>query len=72
MEKIVGVLAIAAFIMITGVAKANPIDSVINWFEAEKQKTIEYQKKSWAKSSDDFSSFVSKFGLKGKDNESQN
>ena len=43
-EKIIGVLAIAAFIMITGVAKANPI---LDWFEAEKTKTIEYQKKSW-------------------------
>ena len=43
-EKIVGVLAILAFILITGVAKANPI---LDWFEAEKTKTIEYQKKSW-------------------------
>ena len=43
-EKIVGVLAILAFILITGVAKANPI---LNWFNAEKTKTIEFQKKSW-------------------------
>tara|TARA_X000001382_G_C3055748_1_gene142635 strand:- start:187 stop:414 length:228 start_codon:yes stop_codon:yes gene_type:complete len=43
-EKIVGVLAILAFILITGVAKANPI---LDWFNAEKTKTIEYQKKSW-------------------------
>ena len=31
--------------LITGIAKANP---VVNWFEAEKKKTIEYQKNSWA------------------------
>jgi len=43
-EKIVGVLAILAFLLITGVAKANPI---LDWFNAEKTKTIEFQKKSW-------------------------
>ena len=43
-EKIVGVLVILAFILITGVAKANPI---LDWFNAEKTKTIEFQKKSW-------------------------
>ena len=41
------VLAIAAFLMITGVAKANP---VLNWFENEKKKVVEYQTKSWANS----------------------
>jgi len=30
-EKIVGVLAILAFLLITGVAKANPI---LDWFNA--------------------------------------
>ena len=34
-----------AFMLITGIAKANP---VVNWFETEKNKTIEYQKNSWA------------------------
>ena len=43
-EKIVGVLAILAFLLITGVAKANPI---LDWLNAEKTKTIEFQKKSW-------------------------
>ena len=33
-----------AFMLITGVAKANPI---LDWFNAEKTKTIEFQKKSW-------------------------
>ena len=47
----------------TGVAKANP---VLNWFEAEKQKTIEYQKNSWSNAKEDFSNLVKKFGLLGK------
>lgn len=46
-EKIVGVLAILAFILITGVAKANP---VTNWITSEKNKIVEYQTKSWADS----------------------
>ena len=46
-EKIVGVLAILAFILITGVAKANP---VTNWLTNEKNKIVEYQTKSWADS----------------------
>ena len=41
-------------------ANANP---VLNWFENEKQKTIEYQTKVWSKSKEDFSDFVKKFGL---------
>ena len=46
LEKCIGVLAILVFMLITGVAKANP---VVNWFEAEKNKTVEYQKDSWEK-----------------------
>jgi len=46
-EKIVGVLAILAFILITGVAKANP---VTNWITNEKNKIVDYQTKSWADS----------------------
>ena len=46
LEKCIGVLAILVFMLITGVAKANP---VVNWFEAEKNKTVEYQKESWEK-----------------------
>ena len=46
-EKIVGVLAILAFILITGVAKANP---VTDWITNEKNKIVEYQTKSWADS----------------------
>ena len=44
-EKIIGVLAILVFLLITGVAKANP---VLNWFETEKEKTIAFQKQSWS------------------------
>jgi len=47
LEKVFFVVAIAAFLMITGVAKANP---VLNWFENEKNKIVEYQTKSWADS----------------------
>ena len=62
-EKIVGILAIAAFIMITGVAKAEdktitPQEFVSNVAEVpgklvkfignEVDKTKEYQAKSWA------------------------
>ena len=63
-EKIIGVLAIAAFIMITGVAKADeqktitPQEFVSNVAEvpgklvkfigSEVEKTKEYQAKSWA------------------------
>ena len=32
-------------------AHANP---VLNWFESEKQKTIEYQTKAWTKTKDQF------------------
>ena len=70
LEKVVMVLGILVFMLITGVAKANP---VVNWFEAEKKKTIEYQKKSWANSKIQFAktkeSILNLF--KSKKNESQ-
>ena len=47
LEKVFMVLAIAAFLMITGVAKANP---VTDWLTNEKNKIVEYQTKSWADS----------------------
>ena len=87
MEKIVGILAIAAFIMITGVAKAEdktitPQEFVSNVAEVpgklvkfignEVDKTKEYQAKSWAKTKEDFASLVKKFGLLGEKDESQN
>ena len=44
-ETIMIAIAGLAFMLITGIAKANP---VVNWFETEKNKTIEFQKNSWA------------------------
>ena len=50
-ETIMIAIAALAFMLITGIAKANP---VVNWFEAENKKTIEYQKESWANSKTQF------------------
>ena len=69
-ETIMIAIAGLIFMLVTGIAKANP---VLNWFEAEKNKTIEYQKKSWANSKEQFAqtkqSILNLF--KSKDNESQ-
>ena len=69
-ETIMIAIAGLIFMLITGIAKANP---VLNWFEAEKNKTIEYQKKSWANSKEQFAqtkqSILNLF--KSKKNESQ-
>tara|TARA_Y100001972_G_scaffold59464_1_gene72781 strand:+ start:80 stop:307 length:228 start_codon:yes stop_codon:yes gene_type:complete len=54
---------IAVIVISMKMANANP---VLNWFEKEKQKTIEYQTKAWAESKEDFSNFVKKFGLLSK------
>ena len=70
-EKIVGVLAILAFILITGVAKANP---VTDWITNEKNKIVEYQTKSWSDSKIQFAqtkqSILNLFN-KAKDNVTQ-
>ena len=44
----IGIVALA-FMLITGVAKANP---VIDWFQAEKEKTIAFQQKGWQDAKD--------------------
>tara|TARA_Y100000591_G_C21573448_1_gene564584 strand:+ start:153 stop:374 length:222 start_codon:yes stop_codon:yes gene_type:complete len=62
-ETIMIAIAGLIFMLVTGIAKANP---VLNWFENEKKKTIEYQTKVWSKSKEDFSDFVKKFGLLSK------
>ena len=46
-ETIMIAIAALAFMLITGVAKANP---VTNWLTNEKNKIVEYQTKSWADS----------------------
>ena len=69
-ETIMIAIAGLIFMLITGIAKANP---VVNWFENEKNKTIEFQKKSWADSKTQFAqtkqSILNLF--KSKKNESQ-
>ena len=80
-------VAALAFMLITGIAKSEektitPKEFVSNvaevpskvgiWFTGEVEKTKEYQKKSWAKTKEDFASLVKKFGLLGEKDESQN
>ena len=44
LEKMFLVIACLSFMMITGIAKANP---VTEWFKTEWVKTVEFQKESW-------------------------
>ena len=46
-ETIMIAIAALAFMLITGIAKANP---VTDWLTNEKNKIVEYQTKSWANS----------------------
>ena len=86
-ETIMIAIAALAFMLITGIAKAEdktitPQEFVSNvaevpgkvgnWFTGEVEKTKEYQKKSWAKTKEDFASLVKKFGLLGEKDDSQN
>ena len=45
-ETIMIAIAALAFMLITGVAKANP---VTNWLTNEKNKIVEYQTNNWEK-----------------------
>ena len=49
-ETIMIAIAGLAFMLITGIAKANPVETVTNWLSNEKTKIVEYQTKSWADS----------------------
>ena len=86
-ETIMIAIAALAFMLITGIAKseektitpqefvsnvAEVPSKVGNWFTGEVEKTKEYQKKSWAKTKEDFASLVKKFGLLGEKDDSQN
>ena len=86
-ETIMIAIAALAFMLITGVAKseektitpqefvsnvAEVPGKVGNWFTGEVEKTKEYQKKSWAKTKEDFASLVKKFGLLGEKDDTQN
>ena len=43
-------VAALIFMLVTGIAKANPVDKITNWLFNEKIKIVEYQTKSWADS----------------------
>ena len=61
-----------AFMLITGVAKANP---VTDWFQAEKEKTITFQQKSWQDAKDQTAQTklkIQELWNKVKDNVTQN
>ena len=70
-ETIAITIGSLAFMLIPGVAKANPIT---NWLTNEKNKIVEYQTKSWADSKVQFAqtkeSIVNLFN-KAKDNVTQ-
>ena len=71
-EKCIGVLAILVFMLITGVAKANPI---VDWFQAEKEKTIAFQQKGWQDAKDQTAQTklkIQELWNKVKDNVTQN
>ena len=80
-------VAALAFMLITGIAKSEEktittkefvsnvaeVPSKVGiWFTGEVEKTKEYQKKNWAKTKEDFSSLVKKFGLLGEKDDTQN
>ena len=70
-ETIAITIGALAFLLITGVAKANPIT---NWITNEKNKIVEYQTKSWSDSKIQFAqtkqSILNLFN-KAKDNVTQ-
>ena len=86
-ETMMIAIAALAFMLITGVAKSEEVKTITpqefvsnvaevpgkvgNWFTGEVEKTKEYQKKSWAKTKEDFASLVKKFGLLGEKDVSQ-
>ena len=73
-ETIMIAIAGLAFMLITGVAKANPVDKFTNWLSNEKTKIVEYQTENWAKGKTQLTntkqSILNLF--KGKDNATQN
>ena len=73
-ETIMIAIAGLAFMLITGVAKANPVDTFTNWLSNEKTKIVEYQTENWAKGKTQLTntkqSILNLF--KGKDNATQN
>ena len=48
-ETIAITIGALAFLLITGVAKANPVQTIGNWLSNEKTKIVEYQTENWEK-----------------------
>ena len=44
-------VAVAAliFMLVTGIAKANPVDTITEWLSNEKTKIVKYQTENWKK-----------------------
>ena len=57
-ETIMIAIAALAFLLITGIAKANPIT---NWITNEKNKIVEYQTTNWAKGKEQLASMFADF-----------
>lgn len=51
--KAVDMIAVAVaaliFMLVTGIAKANPVDTITEWLSNEKTKIVEYQTENWEK-----------------------
>jgi len=75
LEKVVMVIGILVFMLITGVAKANPVEQVTNWLSKEWVKTVEFQKESWAQAKEQTNKnklYIQDLFKKVKENVSQN
>jgi competence protein ComGC len=75
LEKVVMVIGILVFMLITGVAKANPVEQVTNWLSKEWVKTVEFQKESWAQAKEQNQKnklYIQDLFKKVKENVSQN
>ena len=51
--KAVDIIAVAVaaliFMLVTGIAKANPVDTITEWLSNEKTKIVKYQTENWEK-----------------------
>ena len=70
-ETIMIAIAALAFMLITGIAKANP---VTDWLTNEKNKIVEYQTKNWADGKQQLAQTKNQLLnlFKGKKNDTQN
>ena len=42
-------VATLIFMLVTGIAKANPVDTITEWLSNEKTKIVKYQTENWEK-----------------------